>query len=296
MNLTTLKKLTQGHDWVGLGIAGNQAEHLDQAGEAGDFLQVDAPDNAPKGIFPWYIPQNPGFLGVSPLSHDTLTHNGELRLQPEPEIALVLKLNYSSDSSHLLKSVSTLGFSVFNDCSRREQEPKISIKKNWGPASQGMSDQVLAIDDFSTPGGNIDHYRLTCHMERDGELLVYGKDTAVSDYCYFNATLEDWITEQINNQNDHGPLENIRELISPCSPQYAVVGIGATCYTEFGNSDERFLKTGDTIHITAYNASYHSAETIKRCILENTIPSGDSTILHLRQSVAPITSKSPHLV
>ena len=267
MNITTLDLLTNGADWVGLGIAGNQAEHLDQAGEADDFLQVEAPDNAPKGVFPWYIPQNPGFLGVNPLSHDTLTHNRELRLQPEPEIALILKLNYADQSSaKLLESVSTLGFAVFNDCSRREQEPKISLKKNWGPASQGMSSQVIALDDFSTPGGGIDQFRLTCHLERDGELHAYGKDTAVSDYCYFNATLEQWIVTQINEQSDHGPLENISSLLADTKPEFAVIGIGATCYSEFGNSDERFLKPSDIIHVTAYDSTAYSVSDIQELI------------------------------
>ena len=42
--------------WFGFGVAGNFAGHLEQAGEAVDFTNVESAGNAPKGIFPWYVP------------------------------------------------------------------------------------------------------------------------------------------------------------------------------------------------------------------------------------------------
>lgn len=48
--------------FLGLGIAGNFALHLDQAGEAEDFKDVITTEEAaPKGIFPFFLPrqQNP---------------------------------------------------------------------------------------------------------------------------------------------------------------------------------------------------------------------------------------------
>ena len=43
---------------AGFGIAGNFTGHLEQAGEASDFKALDIKDPiAPKGIFPFYIPQ-----------------------------------------------------------------------------------------------------------------------------------------------------------------------------------------------------------------------------------------------
>ena len=42
---------------IGLGVAGNFAGHLEQAGESADFVDVVVADqNAPKGIFPFYLP------------------------------------------------------------------------------------------------------------------------------------------------------------------------------------------------------------------------------------------------
>ena len=51
-------------DWstiAGFGVAGNVAGHLEQAGEASDFLLVTVKDKkAPKGVFPFYIPLQDG--------------------------------------------------------------------------------------------------------------------------------------------------------------------------------------------------------------------------------------------
>lgn len=46
---------------IGLGVAGNFAGHLEQAGEDADFVNViTASANAPKGIFPTYVPADTG--------------------------------------------------------------------------------------------------------------------------------------------------------------------------------------------------------------------------------------------
>ena len=49
---------------AGIGVAGNFAGHLEQAGEAADFANVvPTAAEAPKGIFPWYVPGRDDFLG-----------------------------------------------------------------------------------------------------------------------------------------------------------------------------------------------------------------------------------------
>ena len=45
------------------GVAGNFTGHLEQAGEAADFVSVAAAENAPKAVFPTYIP---GACGTVP--------------------------------------------------------------------------------------------------------------------------------------------------------------------------------------------------------------------------------------
>jgi hypothetical protein len=72
-----------------------------------------------------------------------------------------------------------------NDCSiRRPGAKKISEKKNWGPASKGVSEQVIEIDQFSA-GGVLDGCRLASYLYRDGELHAYGQDSAIKGYSYF---------------------------------------------------------------------------------------------------------------
>lgn len=286
MKIVSLDVITNGQDWVGLGIAGNQAEHLDQAGEADDFKDVVALENAPKGIFPWYLPGASNFLGDNPLSQSRLTNNGEGYLQPEPEIALVVKFHYSDTDQQLLDDVSVLGFSAFNDCSRRIAAPKISLKKNWGAASQGMAQEIILINDFTSEGGTIDSYRVACYLKRDGKLLQYGKDTAVTDYCYFNQTLVDWITNQINTQQDHGPLESIAEMLESSKPAYGIICVGATCYSEFGNSPQKFLKENDAILVIAYDSKQHHSSSIENLLSEDTLPQSNASLVILHQKVA----------
>ncbi|EIJ69719.1 hypothetical protein HMPREF1052_1685 [Pasteurella bettyae CCUG 2042] len=60
---------------IGLGVAGNFAGHLEQAGEAADFVAVKTDEKIqPKAIFPFYVPsEKAGFLSIYPLSSDTLS-------------------------------------------------------------------------------------------------------------------------------------------------------------------------------------------------------------------------------
>jgi hypothetical protein len=54
---------------IGLGVAGNFAGHLEQAGESLDFVDLKlACDRTPKGLFPFYVPHCKGKLGVFPVS------------------------------------------------------------------------------------------------------------------------------------------------------------------------------------------------------------------------------------
>ncbi|RUM67346.1 MAG: hypothetical protein DSZ05_02815, partial [Sulfurospirillum sp.] len=58
---------------IGLGVAGNFAHHLEQAGELEDFKDVETSEpDAPKGIFPFYLPGSDTFLGFYPIGTDTL--------------------------------------------------------------------------------------------------------------------------------------------------------------------------------------------------------------------------------
>ncbi|WP_018968707.1 DUF5718 family protein [Rubritalea marina] len=129
-----------------------------------------------------------------------------------------------------------------------------------------MAEAIVPIDDFNEAGGTIDRYRLACYLVRDGKLITYGKDTAVSDYCYLNQQLVEWMLNQINTQTDHGPLEPLSSMIASSKPRYAVVGIGATCYSDFGNSEDRFLRTGDEVIVATYDSTQYGAVELEQAI------------------------------
>ncbi len=80
------------------GVAGNFTGHLEQAGEAADFTKVKTAEaNAPKALFPTYLPGNlgssvPAFLTVFPFDeYRIIFPKGEQKLQIEPECAIVCK-------------------------------------------------------------------------------------------------------------------------------------------------------------------------------------------------------------
>lgn len=114
---------------IGLGVAGNFAKHLEQAGESKDFVNVAAAEGAPKGIFPFYLPNHDSFLATYPLSSQTQIATGTENPQLEPEVALYCELSYLDGK---VSAITPLKFAAFNDCTvRKEGASKISQKKNW---------------------------------------------------------------------------------------------------------------------------------------------------------------------
>lgn len=239
---------------IGMGVAGNFAGHLEQAGEAADFAALGpSPEHAPKGIFPFYVPaEGTAPIAVFPLdAHEIRLPAGGESLQLEPELALVCRLEYSDGR---VAAVEPQRFGAYNDCSiRRPGARKISEKKNWGAASKGLSETLLPIDRFA-PGGVLDGYRIACWLERDGALHDYGLDSAVRTYTYFYARLLEWLAERLRTQRDEGPLEDMAVWLAQAGyPETAVISVGATRYTEFG--ERTFVREGDVAHIAVYDES-----------------------------------------
>lgn len=249
------------NDYVGLGVAGNFALHLEQAGESADFKDVLTEDpNGPKGIFPFYVPGRAGALGVYPISSDTIIlPEEECNVQPEPEVALICDLEY--DENGKIAKIVPKCFGAYNDCSlRKEGAPKISVKKNWGSASKGLSDTLIAIDRFEQ-GGVMDRYRIASFLRRDGMLMRYGEDVELIGYSYFHDKLLNWLQQQINSQVDFGPLEAIGDYIGEAeNPAHAIISIGATRYTHFGET--HFLKEGDEVIIVVYDNNLYCMNPI----------------------------------
>jgi hypothetical protein len=248
-------------NYVGFGVAGNFALHLEQAGESADFKEVITDDpNGPKGMFPFYLPNRGDFLGTFPLSSDILTlPSQKCNVQIEPEVALICDLTY--DKQGFVTAITPKFFGAYNDCSLRiEGAAKISHKKNWGPNSKGLSQTLIPIDTFEK-GGVMDHYRIASFLRRDGALMRYGEDVELEGYSYFYGKLLEWMTNQINTQSSVGPLEPISDYLKKSGhPTQAIISIGATRYTSFGETN--FLQEGDELIVVVYDNNLYCMNPI----------------------------------
>ncbi len=256
-------------NWFGFGVAGNFAGHLEQAGEAADFVSVVSEGTAPKGIFPWYAPGSDSFLGEYPLSSDQILlppeTDGPLNLQIEPEVGLACRVKWNGDT---VASLEPFALGAFNDCSiRRPGAPKISHKKNWGPASKGVAAQFFEISDL-TPDGPTATLRLACFLRgADGQEHAYGVDSPLLGYSYYGEVLLDWVVERLANQkgSPDTPLEDVGALLV-ASGQAAetLAGIGATRYTELGAST--YLQGEDQAVVRVYDTASDAASELRQTV------------------------------
>ena len=264
--------------YIGFGVAGNFAHHLEQAGEASDFVDVKVDDEkAPKGIFPFYLPNSETFLGTYPLSSKNIVHprTTDVNLQMEPEVALICQIIYEDKK---VKDIVPNFFTAYNDCSiRKENAKKISEKKNWGEDTKGISSSIIAIDKFES-GGVMDSFHIASFLKRDGKIYPYGEDVELTGYSYFHEKLTDWMLNQINTQLDVDPLEPLSEYLMECdNPKEAIVSIGATRYTEFG--EHTFLKSGDICIIIVYNMQRYGTQDILEMVERSKYPSKNISVL-----------------
>jgi len=268
-------------NFLGLGIAGNFALHLAQAGELEDFKDIITDDEAaPKGMFPFYLPEPVAdakkILNTYPISTSTLKlPNEDVNVQAEPEVCLVCDLEYKENK---LSKITPISFGAYNDASiRKEGANKISDKKNWGENSKGISDNLIKLDNFNT-GSIADDYSICSYLKRDTKLYAYGENVELTGYSYFHENLLEWMLNQINTQKDFGPLEPLNKYISASKyPTQAIISIGATRYTDFG--EKNFLKENDEIYIVVYNSTQLSLDAIKTSIKENSYDKNNISIL-----------------
>jgi hypothetical protein len=239
-------------DTICLGVAGNFAHHLEQAGELKDFENViTAEPNAPKGIFPFYLPGSDSFLGLYSIGTNKLElPDYEANAQVEPEIAVLFDIVYD-DAKKVIDMIAQK-FTTFNDCTiRKEGAKKISEKKSWGLNSKGIGDKWIPIDKFEE-GGVMDNYHLCSFVKREGVLHPYGLDAPLLGYSYFYTKLKTWLIDKMNTQEDFGPLEDISGHLKVCHyPKQALISIGATAYAEFG--EKNYLQSGDEVYVIAYD-------------------------------------------
>ncbi len=260
-------------DVICLGVAGNFTHHLEQAGELKDFENViTSEEDAPKGIFPFYLPHSKTFLGLYSIGIDILAlPTYEANAQVEAEIAILFDIVYNNDNQVI--DLMAKKFTTFNDCTiRKEGAKKISEKKSWGLNSKGIADKWIDIDKFEK-GGVMDSYYLCSFLRRDGVIYPYGVDAPLLGYSYFYTKLKNWLIDKMNMQEDFGPLENISQYLKECKyPKQAFISIGATAYTNFG--EHNYLKSKDEIFVIAYNKNIENASlssSLSKIVLHQTV-------------------------
>jgi len=266
-------------EFVGFGIAGNFAHHLDQAGEAKDFVDVIVDEkDAPKGIFPFYAKSTNSFLNIFPLSNNKINipNDSTYKVQVEPEVALICDIEYENNN---IIDIKVNYFTAYNDCSIREPAAsKISQKKNWGKNTKGISLDFIKVDKFEK-NGIMDDYAIASFLKDSDGFHEYGKDSDIKTYSYFHKKLKNWIINKLNTQEDFGPLENLNNLIKENNnPKKMIIAIGATQYTEFG--ENRYLKEDDEIFVCLYNKNKYKYSQIKNSISNNNLDLEDTSILH----------------
>ncbi|OYZ63644.1 MAG: hypothetical protein B7Y17_03980, partial [Sulfuricurvum sp. 24-42-5] len=130
----------------------------------------------------------------------------------------------------------------------------------WGPSSKGIASTLFEIDRFEN-GGVMDTYRIASFLKRDGMTMRYGEDVELKGYSYFYEKLTQWMVNQINIQDDTGPLESIGSYLKNAElPTQAIISIGATRYTHFGETT--FLKEGDEIVVVVYDNNLYCGNPI----------------------------------
>jgi hypothetical protein len=196
------------------GIAGNFAEHLSQAGEDADFVNVVTKEkNAPKGVFPIYLPNFNSFLTTFPLSSSMLEadFSSPINCHLEPEVCVMFNITYQKNK---IANLQPIAFTAFNDCSiRRPNANKISHKKNWGENCSGIAQFWQPINSLQQ-NNELDNYSIVSYLKRNNEYIPYGMNSPVTGYQYFHQKLLNWLIDTFNNQKDEGSLEDICDYLT----------------------------------------------------------------------------------
>lgn len=95
---------------------------------------------------------------------------------------------------------------------------------------------------------------------------------------YIYDRLISWVIDKLNNQKDEGPAENINLYLNGAErPEMILVSIGATRYTEFGETN--FLKKGDRSVVILYPESKYSFSDIKQIVSQRSYNKDDISVL-----------------
>lgn len=263
-------------DMIGLGIVGNFANHLEQAGEAADFAHITTQDSLqPKGIFSFYVPNARDLLGRYCFNNERiiLPNDRDLCVQAEAELALECELIY--DDSHAIAQITPQFFMAFNDASVRNDKnaTKLSQKKNFSTASKGYGEPKIPIASGGfTQGGICESYSIASFITSGNDTEPYGEPSPLNSYSYFYEKLLQWIAHTLNTQQEIATLENLPQILKQANyPTKAIISVGATRYTT--RNEKRMLKRGDVVNVIVFNHHKYDIATITKIATDSTLQS-----------------------
>jgi hypothetical protein len=83
----------------------------------------------------------------------------------------------------------------------------------------------------------------------------------------------DWIALKLDEQRDEGPLEDVGEWWRKAGrPKRALISIGATRYTDFGEST--YLEAGDRAVVVVYDAARFDSAALRDGAAQGRLSSG----------------------
>jgi len=278
------------HRCCGIGVAGNVAGHMAQAGEADEHSVA----TTPAAIFSYYMPPTPFVVQDKQADRQRLEHfpvtyavisfpkiPGACKVQVEPEMGLYADIVYSADRSRVERLVPRR-VAAFNDCSIRSLEgaSKLSQKKNWGAGSKGISLRSFPIDSFA-PGSFVDNLTLVSYVKRDMQVYQYSVNAPVRNYLLFHEPLLEWIVECINNQTDTDKWEEVFPRLKESDyPTSTWIALGAGEYTHWGQ--QNYLQPADETVIMIYDERIFpdgpSSEELERQFNDLPAPEGIVTL------------------
>lgn len=259
-------RLKSWHRTFGLGVAGNVAGHMQQAGEADSSHS----SNMPAAVFTFYAPHPHtvdatadevlGRLENFPVSNAVLDFprlggnvpNLSLNVQVEPEMGLLCDIVYTRDGAAVERLVPRR-VAAFNDCSIRQLDgsSKLSEKKNWGAGSKGISLRSFRVNSISK-GSYVDQLCLASYIKRGEDTFQYSVPAPARNYLLFHDALLDWIVNSINTQQDTDKWEEIfPRLVESDYPVSMWIALGAGEYTEWGS--QNYLQPKDESLVMVYD-------------------------------------------
>lgn len=277
----------------GLGVAGNVAGHMAQAGEADGHQEQTA---LPAGLFTFYSPHPHTVDATEQEVLDRLANfpvtNAVIdfpkvggNVQVEPEMGLCCDIVYAKDYQSV-ERLQVRRIAAFNDCSIRKLDgsQKLSEKKNWGFGSKGISLRSFRVNSISR-GTFVDQLSLASYIKRGDEIHKYSVDAPARSYLLFYEELLDWIVDRINNQKDFGKFEQIfPQFVKSDYPNSVWIALGAGEYTEWGETN--FLQPGDESLVMVYDEKLFpqgpNEDTVNLLFDEMTTPDG---IVALHQTI-----------